>query len=293
MILVTGATGQLGRHVIAQLAASTKGQRFAATAHDPAKAKPLLDAGFEVRAADFDRPDSLPAALRGVTRLLLISTMAENRLEQHKAVIDAAVTAGVAHIVYTGLAIRSIATSHVAALMESHFQTEAHIRRSGLAYTFLRNTMYVEALPTIIAAGCNGDRFTLPGGNGKVPYALRRELGEAVANVLLGSGHKNATYHLTGADAFGYADIAGALGREQGAPLHYVDIPPAQFQQQMEVRGASGFEIYLTKGTVQDIAEHQYEVPAGDLERLLGRRPADLDTLVRAAFTPSHPRKPQ
>lgn len=234
MILVTGATGQLGAQVVAHLARQGPAGSFTTLARDPAKAAILTKQGINVRLGDFDDPPSLRRAFTGVRKLLLVSTMAPNRLQQHRQVIDAARQAGVEHVFYTGLAIRSIETSHVRTLMESHFQTEDYLKASGLDYTLLRNTMYAEALPVIVASGRSGNCIALPGGTGRVPYVLRQELGEATANALLDDGHRNRTYHLVGSQAYGYAEVAAALGRLHGTPVHYQHVPAARYARHLQ-----------------------------------------------------------
>ena len=136
MILVTGATGHLGGHVVSHLKQQLALNQFAVLARNIDKAKGYVEQGVEVRWGDFNEPQSLAKAFAGVSKLLLISTMDMNRLEQHKNVVDAAMQAGVQHIIYTGLAIQNIDTSAVKDLMISHFQTEDYIRESGLNYTF-------------------------------------------------------------------------------------------------------------------------------------------------------------
>ena len=283
MLLITGATGQLGSAVVNQLIAR-QAQGFAIFARDAAKAQRYTDQGIAIRQGDFDQPDTLADAFAGVQKLLLISSRSMDRATQQKKVVDAAVQAGVQHIVYTGLAVQDITTSHVRDLMQSHFDTEDHIRASGVAYTFLRNTMYGDALPEIIGPQWTQNGIQLPGGNGKVPYALRRELGEATANLLLQDGHAMQTYDITGNQAYSYADVAAALSAITGQSLPYQDIPAEAFAQQLQSIGLPDFLVYLTAGTVRDVKEHQYEVQSNMLQTLLGRAPADLPSMLREVF---------
>ncbi len=284
MILIGGATGQLGKAVVGQLLARGAKGRFAVLARDPEKAKPYTDQGIELRVADFDAPDSLAPAFAGIDQFLFISTMSQDRTGQQRRVVDAAAAAGVKHITYTGLAIKDITTSGVRDLMASHFETEDHIRASGMAWTFLRNTMYAEATPQIAGPDALTSGINLPGGTGRVPYALREEMGEAAANVLLGRGHIGKTYDITGNDGWSYADIAAALSRLTGRKLDYRDIPEADLRDALRAAGMPDFPIWLTLGTLQDIREGQYDLPARNLETLLGRPPAGLDEMLRRVF---------
>lgn len=284
MILVSGATGQLGSAVVAQLLRSGAKGRFAVLARDAAKAKIWSDQGIEVRIADFDALGTLPEAFKGIDKFLFVSTMSMERGAQQKAVVDAAAKAGVRHIFYTGLAIRDIATSGVRDLMQSHFETEDHIRASGMTFTFLRNGMYAEALLQILGPNALTQGVFLPGGTGKVPYASRPEMGEAAANALLGTGHEGRTYSLTAPESWSYAQIAAGLSQLTGRPLPYHDIPPQALAEGLKAAGLPDFVIWLTQGTLQDIREGQYDIPSRDLETLLGRAPKGLEVMLSDLF---------
>lgn len=285
MILVAGGTGHLGSHVVQCLRSSLAADDFAVLARDRAKAERVLPTGVEVRIADYDRPEELPKALAGVDKLLFISTMSMNRAEQQKRVVDAAVAAGVGHILYTGLSIRDIESSGVRELMRSHFETEAHIEASGVPFTFLRNTMYAEAIPIIIGPQATEHGIHLPGGTGRVPYASRAEMGEAAANVLLQAGHERKIYEVCGPEAYSYAEIAEVLSKVTGRPLQYHDISPEEHRAALTAAGLPDFMIDLTAGTLQDIREGQYEVERRDLEKLLGRRPMNLIKMIELSMT--------
>lgn len=284
MILITGATGQLGSSVISQLSKTTSKDQFAIFARDETKASKYKEQGIEVRIGDFNQISTLGHAFEGVTKLLLISTMDLNRLEQHKNVIDAAKMAGVKHIIYTGLAIQNIETSNVKDLMQSHFDTEHYIQASGLDFTFVRNTMYTDAIPLIVGEKVFEQGVYLPGGDGKVPYALRREMGEAIANLLIQYGHENKTYNITGDVSYSYADIAQTLSQISNKNINYINADEAQFEQLLKDIQLPEFLIYLTKGTVVDIKQHQYEINSSDLKTLLGRSPLDLKSALKELY---------
>jgi NAD(P)H dehydrogenase (quinone) len=283
MLLITGATGQLGSAVAQQLR-QRQAKDWAVFARDAAKARPFADHGIAVRVGDFDDPASLATAFDGIQKLLLISSRSMDRAAQQRQVVDAALATGVRHIVYTGLAIRDIATSHVRGLMQSHFDTEAHIRASGVAYTFLRNTMYTDALPEIIGPTWRQQGIHLPAGNGRVPFALRREIGEATANLLLQDGHAMQTYDITGSASVGFDDIAQALSHLTGQTVRYADADPAVFAQRLHANGQPKFMVDLTCGTALDVRDHQYELDSDTLPKLLGRQPAGLSDALMEVF---------
>lgn len=284
MILVTGATGQLGSSVISQLNKVSSKDQFAIFARDEKKAIKYKEQGIEVRLGDFNQISSLGHAFEGITKLLLISTMEFNRFEQHKNVIDAAKIAGVKHIIYTGLAIQDIETSNVKDLMQSHFDTEKYIQASGLDFTFARNTMYTDAIPQIIGEAVFDTGIYLSGGDGKVPYTLRREMGEAIANILVQDNHENKTYNITGDVAYSYADIAQTLGELSHKKIDYIDLDETVYEQFLIDLHLPEFLVYLTKGTVVDIKQHQYEVNNSDLKTLLGRPPLDLKSALKELY---------
>ena len=231
MILVTGATGQLGSSVISQLNKVSSKDQFAIFARDEKKATEYQEQGIEIRLGDFNQISSLGNAFEGITKLLLISTMEFNRFEQHKNVIDAAKMAGIKHIIYTGLAIQDIETSNVKDLMQSHFDTEKYIQASGLDFTFVRNTMYTDAIPQIVGDKVFNTGIYLSGGDGKVPYALRREMGEAIANILVQDNHENKIYNITGDIAYSYANVAQTLSELANQKIDYVDLDEILYEQ--------------------------------------------------------------
>lgn len=284
MILVTGATGNLGGHVVSHLKQHLSLDQFAVLARNTDKAQAYVKQGIEVRLGDFDEPENLVKAFAGVSKLLLISTMNMNRLQQHKNVVDAAKQAGVRHIIYTGLAIQDIQTSAVKDLMISHFETEDYIRESGLLYTFARNTMYAEAIPQIIGENVVKTGISVAGGEGKVPYVTRAELGEAIANLLHQTGHENQIYNLVGSQAYSYQDIADLLEEMKQTTVSYQDLPVQNYRELLQNIGLPDFLIYLTHGTVLDIANHQYEVASTDLEKLLGRKSAPLKKYLTTIY---------
>lgn len=285
MILVTGATGNLGQHVVKQLHQHLPLNEFAVLARHHQKATQYLEQGIKVIYGDFDQPETLKEAFQNIDKLLLISTMEQNRFEQHKNVIDAAKKAGVKHVFYTGLAIQNIETSAVRDLMISHFQTETYLKNSGLSYTFLRNSMYAEAIPQIIGEQAVSNGFSLAGGTGKVPYATRAELGEATANALMQNGHENKTYLLVGSHAYSYQDIAELLTEISKQKVDYQKLDDASYRDLLQSIGLPEFLIYLTHGTVTDIQQQQYEVESTDLEKLLGRKTQPLKDYLTTVYT--------
>ena len=284
MILVTGATGNLGSSVIEQLDKVANKDQFIATSSSDKGVQNLKEKGYQARKANFNDMDTLRDAFNGVEKVLLISTMEQNRFEQHKNVIDIAKEKGVKHIVYTSLSIKDIETSAVKELMMSHFETEAYLKQSGLTYTILRNTMYADALTQILGENALNQNIVLPGGNGKVPYALRREMGEATANVLVQEGHENKVYNITGSQSYSYEEIAKELSNQSGKMINYVNADEQEFIQNLKEIGFPEFAIYLHAGTIKDIKNNQYEIEEKTLETLLGRPTATIQEFIKELF---------
>ncbi|WP_339811975.1 SDR family oxidoreductase [uncultured Imperialibacter sp.] len=276
MILVTGATGHLGTATIEHLLKNTDASNIVALARDENKASELAEKGVIVRMGHFDDIASLDKAMEGVEKVLLISGLDPNRLQQHKNVVDAAKKAGVKHIAYTGVSIKDPSTSGVKPLMESHFETGDYIKKSGLTYTMLRNTLYTDGIAVFAGPQVFENGIYLPSGNGKVPYALRREMGEAAANVLLQPGHENKTYEITGSQLYSYADAAEALSVLSGKTVVYTDADADKFPGQLREWGLPEEVVFIVTGFSADIKNQQFERTTKDLEILLGRKPATL-----------------
>ncbi|MFY7816608.1 MAG: SDR family oxidoreductase [Chryseobacterium taeanense] len=283
MILVTGATGHLGGAVAEQLLKSLAPNEFAILARDQNKAKHFADKGVEVRIGDFDDEESLDQALKGISKVLLIPTIAPDRLEQNKMVTDMALKNGVKHIVYPGISHKNIEESVVEGL-DAHFKTEDYIRESGLTYTFLRNNLYMDTLPFYAGENVFETGFYLPAGNGKVPFALRREMGEAAANVLLQDGHENKIYDIAGNALYSYQDVADALSKISGKKVTYTAAEVEAFTEQLKEAGVDDFINFVITCFNVDIKNGQFEIVTNDLEKLLGRTPASLELGLREIF---------
>ncbi|ACL96945.1 SDR family oxidoreductase [Caulobacter vibrioides] len=232
IIAITGATGQLGRLVIEKLKARASAETLVALVRDPAKA---ADLGVPARAADYDKPETLTAALAGVDVLLLISSDAiGQRIPQHRNVIEAAKAAGVKRIAYTSLLH---ADTTPIGLGAEHHATEAMIRESGLAYTLLRNSWYLENYAGAIAGALHAGAFVGSAGEGRISAATRADYADAAAVVLTSEGHAGKTYELAGDEAFTMADLAAEASRQTGRTLPYNNLPEAAYAKVLESIG--------------------------------------------------------
>ena len=284
MILVTGATGHLGSAVVSHLLKNTAASNIVAFARDENKANHLREKGIEVRLGTYDNISSLDLAMQGIEKVLLISGNGPTRLQQHKNVVAAAKKAGIKHIVFTTIALKDMKTAAIRPLMGDLYQAEDYIKESGLTYTVLRNTLYSGATPLFGGEKVINTGIYLPTGNGKVPFALRREMGEAAANILIQNGHENQTYQITASELYSYGDVANELSALSGRTVNFTDADPVTFPKRLKELGLPDIVVMLVTGFSADIKNHQFEIVTRDMEKLLGRKPASLKEGLKEVF---------
>lgn len=222
MIALTGANGQLGRLVIDHLnKAGASGIR--ALVRSPEKAQDLVSSTVSVVEADYDRPETLAPALAEADKLLLISSSEiGQRTRQHKAVIDAAKTAGVSFIAYTS--ILNADTSPMI-LAKEHRETEAALKASGIPHVLLRNGWYLENYAGTVAAALEHGAVVGSAGDGKIAAAGRSDYAEAAAAVLAGTDTSTRTYELAGSSAFTLADMASEISTQTARDIPFNNLP--------------------------------------------------------------------
>lgn len=284
MILITGSTGQMGRVVIQQLLRRMPARQIAGLARDEGKATPLKEQGIAIRIGDYDDPASLDRAMQGVDRVLLIAGTDEHkRVQQHRNVVEAAQRAGVQCLAYTSRDLRDRDTL-VNRLMVGHFQTEDLIRESGLSHIIFRNILYMDFIVGVVGPQVFETGIHLPAGEGRVAYALRSELGEAMANALVESECDDRTYHFTGSESSSFADVASALTELSGQEVRYTPVERSVFEAQLTERGVPTFIAERMSGFLTDIKHGQEDHVSDDMERFLGRKPASLREGLKALF---------
>lgn len=285
MILVTGATGQLGGIVVENLLKNTPANEIAVLVRDENKAADLKAKGVEIRVGSYFDEASLKTALQGIDKLLLISSNDFNdRIGQHKNVVDAAKNAGVKHIFYTGVTMKDIETSPLKPLLADHYQTEDYIKASGLTYTFLQNSLYFEVVPMFVGAGVLETGIFFPAGDGKVAFAARQDLGEATATILSTEGHENKTYNLTGSEAYSFAEIAEELSSLTGKIVAYTSPEPAAFEGMLKQFGLPEGIVLMSVLFAAGVKNDEFNLANDTLEQLLGRKTTDLKTFLKATY---------
>lgn len=276
-IAITGATGQLGRLVLAGLTARAPDQPVIALARDPS-----ADLGVPVRLFDYDRPETLVPALQGVDHLLLISgSEVGRRVPQHRAVIEAAQAAGVARITYTSV-LR--AGRSVLALAGEHRETEAMLAASGLSVTLLRNGWYHENYLGSVPAALDHGALVGSAGQGRIAGAARADYAAAAVEALLGQGHEGQTYELAGAPAYTLADLAAEISAQTGRDIPYVDLPQADYAQVLVGAGLPAPLAEAIAGYDGSAAQGALDGSSEALEALIGRPATPLADAVRAAL---------
>lgn len=279
MFAVTGATGQLGRLVIAALTEGGVADQTIALVRDPSKG---TDLGVATRAFDYDKLETLEAGLEGVEKLLLISgSEVGKRVAQHKAVIDAAVRAGVRHIVYTSLLHAD--TSEIV-LAPEHCETEAALKASGLAYTILRNSWYTENYTGSLGAALANGAIIGATGEGKLNTASRADLAQAAANVLVSDGHSGRIYELGNDQPYTLGELASELSRQSGKAVVYSDLPKAEYAKILEGIGLPAPVADMLADSDAKAANGAFADESGALGKLLGRPTQTLQQAVAEAL---------
>ncbi|MGW1404675.1 SDR family oxidoreductase [Streptomyces sp. NPDC002403] len=280
-IVVTGATGALGRLVVEQLLATVPASEIAAVVRDEEKAAPLAARGVELRVADYDRPESLKDAFRAGDRVLLISgSEVGRRVPQHTAVIDAAKAAGVAQLAYTGVLGGPDADFRLA---DEHKATEQLILDSGLPHTFLRNGWYTENYTANLAPVLEHGAVVANAGDGRVASATRADYAAAAAAVLTGEGHIGAVYELSGDVAWSLAEYAAEISKATGQEIEYRNVPASVHQEILVGAGVPEFFAEILVDVDEAIGRGLLATTSGDLARLTGRPTTPLAETVAAA----------
>ncbi|MFB9366509.1 SDR family oxidoreductase [Kitasatospora sp. NPDC001664] len=282
MIVVTGATGQLGRLVVEGLLAEVPAGELAVAVRSADKAADWAAKGVTVREVDYNRPETLAAAFGAGDKVLLISgSEVGARVPQHTAVVEAAKAAGVALLAYTSILGGDEATFRLA---EEHQATEAVIRASGLPYVLLRNGWYTENYTANAAVAVEHGAVVGSNGDARIATASRQDYADAAVAVLTGEGHENAVYELSGDEAWSFSEYAAALAAHTGKPVSYADVPAEKHHEILVGAGLpEGFAGILVDVDAA-IARGELARDRGVLSKLIGRPTTPLAATVAAAL---------
>ncbi|SHN44020.1 SDR family oxidoreductase [Chitinophaga sp. CF418] len=272
MILLTGATGHLGRYTMEYLMTKNITSPIAVMARDAS----LNWNDIDVRMGDYNDFPTLVHAFKGVDTLLFISTNAtENRLQQHANVLRAAKENDVKHIVYTSMLNASETSTFEPAI--DHFHTEELLKQTGIPYTIFRNAFYGEIIPMLMGDALQTGTWYYPAGNAKVNFVARKNIAEALANVMANPAmHKNKTYEIASRTSYTFSEIAGLLSSITDKPIVYIPISLETMRQGMQQSGIPLALINLIVSGADAILKGETDITDDCLEMLLDRKPLDL-----------------
>ena len=280
MIAITGATGQLGQLVIEQLLNTVPANQIVAIVRNPAKAEALSQQGITVRQGDYADESTMTSALKGVEKLLLISSSeVGQRATQHQNVINAAKAAGVKFIAYTSLLH---ADKSPLGLPVEHVATEKAQAESGIPYALLRNGWYTENYLASAPPALEHGVFIGAAGEGKIASATRADYAAAAAKVISGDGHAGNVYELAGDHAWMLSELAAELSKQSGKNVTYQNMSEADFAAALKGVG-------LPAGLADRLADSDVGASKGGLfddshtlSKLIGRPTTPLSESIKA-----------
>ncbi|AKJ03230.1 uncharacterized protein YbjT (DUF2867 family) [Archangium gephyra] len=282
MIVVTGATGKLGRLIVEKLVTRVPVERVAVSVRDVQKAQELAARGVRVRRGDFSEPKSLVHAFEGASQVLLVSSNAAayggDTLAQHRSAIEAARSAGARRIVYTS----HMAASHSSAFppMLHHAATEQMLGESGLAWTALRNGFYAESALLLLGQGVRTGVFEAPE-DGKVSWTTHDDLAEAAAVILANEGqYDGPTPPLTAAQALDFGALCDIASSVLGRPIRRSTVPEEEMRAKFAASGTPAPVIAMWLGLYRASRDGEFAAVAPTLQKLLGRAPASMREVI-------------
>ncbi len=280
MLMVTGANGKLGGHVVANLRALVGPAGFVAGTRDPstAFARELAASGVQVRRTDFDDPSTLTAAFDGIEAALIISTYAPNsvRPRQNLNAIESAKRAGVRRLVYTSFAGAS-PTSGADHTIEVHWPTEQALKASGMDYTILRHALYADIMVGDLEETLSTGVLRRALGSAACAFIARDDLGVSAATVLARPGHENRIYTETMEQTLTGNQICALMSDVFGRPIRYEAVPAEDWPAYMTEHWGLPPELARSSlGTMRAIENGEFDIAARDYEVITGRKPKTM-----------------
>jgi NAD(P)H dehydrogenase (quinone) len=286
-ILITGASGLLGKEVVNGLIQKTGSKNLSVLVRDPLKVAAFQEKGVEVLQGDYNDLDSLLATFKGVEKLFFVSgNDIPNRLKQHENVVTAAKKVGVKHIIYTSFQRKTEdGSSPIALVADAHIKTELLVKASGITYTILKHALYADMIPMFA-----GDKITetgviyLPAGDGKVSYATRTDLAAGAIAILSTSGHENKTYEFSGKHSYSFEDIAVSLSKLFRKPIIYNSPSVEEYKETLKRANVPAEIIGMVASFSAGIKNGEFDFPDKTLSELIGRDTMNLDEIIAGFY---------
>lgn len=289
-ILITGATGNLGSITIDFLLEKTNSTSIAAMVRDENtdKAIALKEKGIDIRVGNYHDYASLVSAFSGIDQLYFISSSdVETRTQQHENVVNAAKEAGVKHVVYTSF-IRKNETesSPIAFVADSHIRTENSLKASGLNYTILKHSIYMDMLPLFLGdqMGETGIAY-LPAGEGKIAFTLRKDMAEVASVILTSTGHENKTYEITNDVAVSMTEVASEISSIMGKTINYISPTQEEYIATLSGAGVPMEYVGMFAGFAEAFKQEEFSETNNLIETLIGRKPTRIQAYFKDIYS--------
>lgn len=287
-ILVTGATGSLGKEVIGQLLNRTEASNLAVFVRDSSKVEGLKEKGVEIRIGDYNNYNTLVEAFKNTDKLYFVSgSDIENRVQQHNNVIKAAKEAGVGHVIYTSFIRKNeTASSPIALIADAHIKTESWLKDSGIKYTILKHNIYTDMLPMFLGEKLLETGLAyLPAGNGKVAFTLRRDMAEVGAVILTTEGHENKIYTVTNDNTVTIGDVATYISQITGKTIKYVSPTPEEYMKTLTDAGVPVEYVGMFADFSEAFKQGEFDHTNNFIETLLGRKPVSVKDFLAQVYS--------
>ncbi|MEI9942239.1 MAG: NAD(P)H-binding protein [Pseudomonadota bacterium] len=286
-ILVTGASGDIGRKTLLHLLKKRPASELVGLVRDPAKAEDLAALGIELRQGDYLDNASLAAAFKGIEKLMLTSTHAFTpRNEAHGNVIDAATAAGVKHLIFMPIHRKAGSTFAMKEITDEDIFTIRKLKASGMAWTLAEHPPFMDVLGFYVGLKANETGVRVPVGAGKFAAATRDDLSAAHAAILVGRDHEGKSYNLAGDPAISFQDIAKILTKLTGKEVPYIAVSDDEYLKILAASGLPDFIPPFIQKWVHGMAAGEWQETAGDLEKLIGHKPTTAAEYFRDEYLP-------
>jgi NAD(P)H dehydrogenase (quinone) len=288
MILVTGATGNLGKAIIESiLSRGIAASDITVLVRNENKAAKFISNGLHIKIGDYDDITSLTSAFHAIDTLVLVSSSSDinKRFDQHKNAIDAAKECGVSHIIYTGFDKKDLERSIMVNDVKYHLQTARYLKQIGIPYTIMDNTLYADMIPVLIGKNVDKDGVSFPAGDGKTPFLPIAEMAEAIAVVATTSGHENKEYTIAADTAFSFSEIAELLSEIKEKQIDYRQPEISEYVARLINAGITEDDAEYIARFGGAIANGEFDTKRSDFVQLLGRDPVRLKDFLKGIYT--------